>query len=298
MHRPLIALLVIAAAIGAPISIRHGGGWQTIYASAQAGRGVLQATKTFEVASVKPHPSNQVQPSSMVAEPGGRFTARSIPLRFLIRTAYQIQDDQVVDGPAWIGADRFDVTAKAEDGASPADLAPMLQALLADRFKLTFHRETRELPVFELQLARTDGTLGPKMKRNDCTPDVNAPPTAPGGPPRCGSISNGFGRLTLIATPLRVMAQFLSPALNRVVIDKTGLSANFDVDLTWTPDRLPPRPAGAAPDQPVFVNGVEIDPNGPSIFTAVREQLGLKLESTRAPVEVLSIDHVEQPSPD
>jgi uncharacterized protein (TIGR03435 family) len=253
----------------------------------------------FEVVSVKPHPPELIQPSMMVAEPGGRFTARNIPLRLLIRTAYQIQDDQIVDAPGWVSSDRFDIAAKAEDGASPADLGPMLQALLADRFKLSVHHETRELSIFELLPARSDGALGPQMKRSDCVPDINARPApAPGGPPRCGSISNGFGRLTLSATPIPVMAQFLSPSVNRVVIDRTGLAGNFDVDLTWTPDRLPPRAPGTPPDQVIRVNGAEIDPNGPSIFTAVREQLGLKLESGKGPVEVLAIDHVEQPSPD
>ena len=264
---------------------------------AKAGDYVLQSP-AFEVVSVKPHPADLMQPSSMVAEPGGRFTARNIPLRLLIRTAYQIQDDQIVEAPGWVNADRFDIAAKAEDGAPPADLAPMLQALLADRFKLAVHHETRELSIFELLVARTDGTLGPRMKRSDCVPDINARPPAPGGPPRCGSISNGFGRLTLNATPIPVMAQFLSPSVNRVVIDRTGLSGNFDVDLTWTPDRLPPRAPGTPPDQVVRVNGAEIDPNGPSIFTAVREQLGLTLESGKGAVDVLVIDHVEQPSPD
>jgi uncharacterized protein (TIGR03435 family) len=254
--------------------------------------------KTFEVASVKLHPPDQIVPSSMTAEPGGRFTARNIPLRLVIRTAYQVQDDQIVDGPAWIASDRFDITAKADGATSLTDLAVMIQALLAERFKLTFHREARELPIFELQLARADGALGPKMKRNTCVLDVNAPPPAPGGPPRCGSISNGFGRLTLIAAPVAVMAQYLSPSLNRMVVDRTGLTGNYDVDLTWTPDRLPTRAPGTPADQPIRVNGADIDPNGPSIFTAVREQLGLKLESTRGRVDVLAIDHVEQPSPD
>jgi uncharacterized protein (TIGR03435 family) len=254
--------------------------------------------KTFEVVSVKPHPADQNTPSSMTAEPGGRFTVRNISLRLLIRTAYQIQDDQIVDAPAWIGTDRFDISAKAEDGSSPADLAPMLQALLAERFKLTFHRDTRQLSIFELQLSRTDGVLGPNLKKNECVPDLSAPPSAPGGPPRCGTISNGFGRLTLIAQPISVVAQFLAPSVNRVVVDRTGLTGRYDVDLTWTPDRMPPRPPGAPPDQPIRVNGQDIDPNGPSIFTAVREQLGLKLDSGRGPVQVLDIDHVEQPSPD
>jgi uncharacterized protein (TIGR03435 family) len=282
MRRLLIAIVGAFATVG----------------QAKARHDVLQSP-AFEVVSVKPHPPELVQPTSMVAEPGGRFTARNIPLRLLIRTAYQIQDDQIVDAPGWVTSDRFDIAAKAEDAASPADLGAMLQALLADRFKLAVHRETRQLPIFELLLARSDGALGPRMKQSECVPDINArPATSPGGPPRCGSISNGFGRLTLSASPIPVMAQFLSPVVSRVVLDRTGLSGNFDVDLTWTPDRLPSRPPGAPPDQTLRVNGAEIDPNGPSIFTAVREQLGLKLESGKGPVNVLAIDHIEHPSPD
>jgi uncharacterized protein (TIGR03435 family) len=263
----------------------------------EAGRD-LQTAKAFDVVSVKPHPPDQ-QPTSMIGEPGGRFTARNIPLRLLIRTAYQVQDDQIVDGPAWLSSDRFDVIATPEDGAASPDFASMLKALLADRFKLVVHRDTRELPVYELQLVRTDGVLGSRLRRSDCLPDISRRPVAtPGGPPPCGSISNGLGRLTLSATPIPVMAQFLSPVVNRVVVDRTALSGYFDVDLTWTPDRLPPRPPGAPPDQPIQINGYEIDPNGPSIFTAVREQLGLKLEAGRASVEVLAIDHVEHPLPD
>ena len=92
--------------------------------------------------------------------------------------------------------------------------------------------------------------------------------------------------------------QFLSPAVNRVVVDRTGLIGNFDVDLAWTPERLPQRAPGTPADQPIRANGVDIDPNGPSIFTAVQEQLGLKLESTKGPVDVLVIDHAEPPTPD
>src|SRR5262249_37811290 len=111
-------------------------------------------------------------------------------------------------------------------------------------------------------------------------------------------ISNGFGRLTIRAQPLSQILQFLSPLVDRVVLDRTGLSGNFDVDLQWTPDQLPQRAPGTSADQPLRVNGVDADPNGPSIFTALQEQLGLKLESTKSPVDVLVIDHVEQPTPD
>lgn len=94
------------------------------------------------------------------------------------------------------------------------------------------------------------------------------------------------------------MLQYFSPLVNRVVVDRTGLTGSFDIDLEWTPDNLPKPPPGAPADQPVRINGATIDPNGPSLFTALQEQLGLKLDSTRGPVEVLAIDRLEQPSPD
>ena len=98
--------------------------------------------------------------------------------------------------------------------------------------------------------------------------------------------------------PLSSLAQFLSSIVERTVVDRTGLAGNFDFDLRWTPDQLPKRAPGTPADQPLRVNGIDIDPNGPSIFTALQEQLGLKLESTRGPVEVLVIDHVQRPVPD
>jgi uncharacterized protein (TIGR03435 family) len=254
----------------------------------------------FEVASVKAHKSDDQQ-VMMVALPGGRFTARNIALRFLIRTAYRLQDDQIVGGPDWLTSDRFDIEAKAGDGASPTELLPMMQALLADRFKLAAHHDTKDLPIYALVLARRDGTFGSKLRRNDCVRDDTARPAAPGDatqPPPCGSISNGFGRLTLRAVPMAQILQFLSPSVNRVLVDRTGLTGNFDVDLQWTPEQLLQRALGTPADQPIRVNGADIDPNGPSIFTAVQEQLGLRLESTKGPVDVLVIDHVEQPVPD
>jgi len=262
--------------------------------------GVASQSLEFEVASVKPHKADDQQ-IMMVALPGGRFTARNIAVRFLIRMAYQLQDDQIIGGPGWLTSDRFDIDAKAGEGASPTALLPMMQALLADRFKLGVHHDTKDLPIYALVLARRDGALGPKLRRNDCVRDDTARPAAPVDatqPPPCGSISNGFGRLTLRAAPMTQIIQFLSPSVNRVVMDRTGLTGNFDLDLQWTPERLPQPAPGTPADQPIRVNGTDIDPNGPSIFTALQEQLGLKLDSTKGPVDVLVIDHVEQPGPD
>ena len=221
----------------------------------------------------------------MVGEPGGRFTAINIPLRFVIRTAYRLQDDQVVGGPGWLNTDRFDILAKAEPTVPPfVQLLPMMRAWLADRFKLAVHSEARELPVYALIVAKNDGTFGPRFRVTEC-------PLPQNGARPCANISQGLGRLTLRGMPMTDLLQFLAPVTNRVVIDRTGLTGRYDVDLEWQPDHLPQRPPGAADVAP-------IDTNRPSIFTAVQEQLGLKLESTKAPVEVIVIDHVEQPTPD
>jgi uncharacterized protein (TIGR03435 family) len=165
--------------------------------------------------------------------------------------------------------------------------------------RTTFHREKRELPVYALVTARNDGSLGPQMKPNPCVWDFTKPPAPPvPGQPICGNISEGFGRLTLNAMPIPVFLQYLAPKVNRVIVDRSGITGNFDIEVRWTPDVLPPRPPGLPADQPIRVNGEPIDPNGPSLFTALQEQLGLKLETARAPVEVLVVDRVERPTPD
>jgi uncharacterized protein (TIGR03435 family) len=254
-------------------------------------RVVAQATPPaaaqFEVASVKLHTSAD-QRTMTVAQPGGRFVAVNIPLRMLIRTAYQLQDDQIVGGPRWMATDRFDIDARTGD-TGPAinpQLLVMLQSLLADRFKLTTHREKREIAVFALERVRRDGPLGPGLRPTGC-PDL-AVDLANVRP--CANISNGAAWLSLKGMPFNQFTPYLSPYVNRVVIDRTGLDARYDIDLKWTPDPqgLPP---GAGPEPPAG------DPNALSIFTAIQEQLGLKLSATRDMVEVLVIDTLEPPTP-
>ena len=240
----------------------------------------------FEVASVKLHTSDD-QRVMMVAQPGGRFVAQNIPLRMLIRTAYQLQDDQIVGGPKWLATDRFDIEARAAD-TGPAinpQLLVMLQSLLADRFKLTTHREKRELPVFALERTRPEGALGPGLRPTEC-PDLGVDLSRP---QRCANIQTGVGSLSLKGMPFNQFTPYLSPYVNRVVIDRTGLDARYDIDLKWTPD--PQGLPGAGPEPPAG------DPNALSIFTAVQEQLGLKLSAAREMVEVLVIDTLEQPTP-
>jgi uncharacterized protein (TIGR03435 family) len=250
------------------------------------------------------------------SEPGGRFTATNVPLRVLIRNAYGIaEDSRMVDAPGWIGAERFDIVAKASSDAPP--LTPgggavgptnlMLQALLEDRFRLVVHRETRELPLYVLSVAAADRRLGPRLTRTtvDCVailatlyppngPAPPPPPFVPGQPPPCGS-TGGPGQVLAQGMTIAQLASNLSSRVNRVVVDKTGLSGLFDVNLEWMPDQFQGAgPLGALPGAPP----PSPDGAGPSIYTALREQLGLTLDSTKGPADVLVIDRVERPTPD
>ncbi|HYM25680.1 MAG TPA: TIGR03435 family protein [Vicinamibacterales bacterium] len=276
--------------------------------SARQGAAPADKTLQFEVASIKLNKSGDGR-VMIGMQPGGRFTATNVALRMLIRNAYQLQDSQLVGGPDWMNDERYDINAKAEDGAisgpppplgQPGPVQLMLRALLADRFKLTVHNEDRDMPIFALVLNRPDGKLGPQLTKSDvdCAAIAGrgrgaAPPgpPQPGQPMPCG-IRIGFGNMVVGAAPTLQIAASLSQFAGRIVVDKTGLTGAYDMNLTWTPDNLPQRPPGAP--EPL-VNGVPIDPNGPSLFTAVQEQLGLKLESQRAPVKVLVIDRAEHP---
>jgi uncharacterized protein (TIGR03435 family) len=269
-------------------------------------------------------------------QPGGRFTATGVTLRMLIGIAYgtpqPLPNSQMLGGPKWIESDRFDVVAKAEGDVQPGPEArsSMLRALLADRFKLAVHNESRELPIYALAKSRSDGKLGPQLSPAtvDCAALAaargrgGAPPPGsadgagvpgrgpvarggaigPGGPgfdaagrPICGTMV-GPATITAGGQTIAQLATLLSGRLGRPVVDRTGLTGTFDLTLTWTPDQIPqgqpgPPPPGAPPLPP-------IDPNGPSIFTAVQEQLGLKLESAKGPVDVLVIDRAEHPTAD
>jgi uncharacterized protein (TIGR03435 family) len=248
----------------------------------------------FEAASVKPH--DPADPRiMMVAEPNGRFTARNVPLRMLIRTAYNVQDEQVVGGPAWIDQARFDIVATSPDGVPLTALAAELQSLLADRFKLRTHQDTRELPVYLLVRSRSDGALGPELRPHVCdqqvTPRAVDGSQLPWSP--CANISNGQGRLTVRGVPIPAVLPYITPLVRRVVIDRTNLQGVFDFELRWMPD---PPAANAAQAQTSAA--AAIDPATPSLFTAIHEQLGLKLESARAPVGVVVIDAAEPPAAD
>jgi len=247
-------------------------------ASAQA-----PANPTFEVASIKPNKSGTNQ-RQVNWEPNGRFTAINVPLDDLIRFAYAEPGLDGLLGPlppnrlsvakTWDGgatalqSNKFDVIATTAAGASQEQVFLMLRALLKERFKLVVHRETRDLPIYVLVMARKDGRLGPRLRPSnvDCS-------AAPSNRPTPSPAAGGF-----VAEPCKGL---------RNVPGKTG---NFDIDLDWTPDRpLPPLPADA-PALP------QVDANGAGLFTALQEQLGLKVESTKNSIAILVVDHAEDPT--
>jgi uncharacterized protein (TIGR03435 family) len=235
------------------------------------------------------------------AMPGGRLKVINLPLKDLIQMAYKVQPFQVTGGPSWYASDSWDIIAKPDSDPGPNQIPVMLQGLLADRFGLKFHKETKEMPVYSLVAGKPgDKTPGlTESKPGGCTPinPASGPPPmpAPGQAPTtkpCGRMMMGFNMLDATAQTLDQLATILSRNLGRTVIDKTGLTAKYDIHLEWTPDPSQMSQMQLPPDMPKPT----FDPNGPSLFTAIQEQLGLKLESQKGPVEIFVIDHAEKPS--
>jgi uncharacterized protein (TIGR03435 family) len=251
---------------------------------------------TFDAASVKPSkgrggPSTQVLP--------GRLMAGYSSLRDLITFAYGVRADQIVEGPTWIVSDHYDIEAKAAGSTPGSQIAgPMLQALLEDRFKLGLHRETRQLPVYDLTVVKNGPKLQP-TKEGSCTrfsPDSPPLPQTPGTPrmPYCGPRTGRDGlkwTLNGQGISMEALAGTLSFQVARSVMDRTGLTGSYDVRLEWAEDPL----AAGAPGNP-GAPPVSDDLAGPSLFTSLREQLGLRMDAAKGPVEVLVIDHAERPS--
>lgn len=226
----------------------------------------------FEVVSVKPS-SPGAQGGIIRALPGNQtYIATNVPLRLLMTVAYSVTDRQIGGGPDWIDANRFDITAKAERPGTIDELHRMLQNLLEDRFQLKVHHETRQLPVWDLVVDKS----GSKMREHD-PQDLNHPPMS----------LNDRGGLSGSNVSMNYFAFILSRMLDRNVIDKTSLPAYYDVNLEFSSDRAGPE---------FDVTSPVANPESPTIFTALREQLGLRLESDKGPVEFLVIEHAEKPS--
>jgi uncharacterized protein (TIGR03435 family) len=255
---------------------------------------------SFEVATVKRNLTGEQISSSSAQARSGRYVATAATLRRLMQTAYQLRDFQLIGGPAWMSSDRWNIEAKAEEGSLPQpDLSLMLQSLLEERFQLKLRRETRELPTYDLLVARGGHKL--KLSEDQSIPGppqrgaAPLPPPAPpqrGAPLPRGTTFGGRGFLRATAQPLSNLIRNLSDQVGRTIVDKTGLTGLYDITLEWTPDLGQRNPILGGPDAPP--PAAEL--SGPSIFTALQEQLGLRLESSRGPVEVLVIEAAEKPT--
>jgi uncharacterized protein (TIGR03435 family) len=267
-----------------------------------------QESPTYEVASVK---RNTAGDGRILVQmlPGNRINFTNVPAQQLVSMAYQLQQFQLVGGPSWLATDRYDIVAKLEGEPkpmvpgtpNPAMLA--MRTLLAERFKLKLHKETRDMDVYALVVVKP-GVLGPALKQSttDCVAQANArrggpPPGLPPSPPGpndpfpCG-LMGVPGMLRMGGMPIAQFTQMLTGQSGRIVFDRTGLTGNWDFILRFAAEQRggPPPPPG--------VNLPPVDPDAPSLFTALQEQLGLKLESTKAPVEVTVIDSIEHPTDD
>lgn len=223
-----------------------------------------QPSQSFDVVAIRPSLSGPAPGTGFDLNGTGRMRITNITLKALIRTAYRLQSDQIVGGQGWLDSDRFDIDAKTEnpEKIEPDQLKTMLQDLPADRFGVKTHEETREMTVYALLPDKS----GAKMKANADGPGTFM--NTDSGP--------GKARMTGKAS-LEQLAGYIGNKLGRVVLDKTGLQGTYDVALEWDPEQ-----AG--------------DSNGPSLFTALKEQLGLRLETQKGQVEVFVIDRAERPS--
>jgi uncharacterized protein (TIGR03435 family) len=246
---------------------------------------------------------------------GGRFQATNLPLRQLIVLAYADRSQgppapgggpglAITGGPSWINTDRYDIEARPEPGFIPtaAQAQKMLQALLEERFGLQVRHETRDGPIYALTVAK--GGLKANKSADQTPLNFGAPapggpaggpppppppPFTPGGPMPRGMMMMGLGQLRATAQTMTGFAGMLTGSAGRKVVDRTSLEGLYDFELNWTPDQIPA-------NLPADVPFPRPDPNGPSIFTALQEQLGLKLESATGPLESIVIESVHKPT--
>ena len=251
----------------------------------------VSPTLRFEVASIKPQTGER---QSRRASSPDRFTNPDTTLRELVEYAYELTPLQVVGGPEWMATRRFAVDAKATGTPTRAEMRLLVRALLADRFKLTAHTETRDMPVYLLERARPEGTLGPLLRPtpgSECSAVVVPSGTArePGAPPPCGAVSASPVRVTARGVTMNQFARNIRDlggmtGVDRIVIDRTNLPGAYNIDdMSYRPVETSPLAGGD---------------NNSGFFDALREQLGLKLTPSRAAVDVLVVDSATEPTPD
>ena len=272
--RQLLLAAAGVAAILAPVMV---GMWHAPVARAQS---APEAKPKFEVASIKPNTSGDRNVGFRIM-PGGKISCNNATPKVLVMMAYDLKPHQIEGGPSWFDTVHYDINAEASGPTDRSQLKLMLQSLLADRFKLVTHRETKEMPIYALVVAKN----GPKLQKSESQGEMRA------------RFRIGRGELTLESADMAGLADALSNQVGRTVLDRTGITGHYDIKVQWTPDesegRMLKGPPGASPGP-----GPDAPPPdaGPSVFTAIQEQLGLKLEPQKGPVEVLVIDHIEKAS--
>jgi uncharacterized protein (TIGR03435 family) len=247
---------------------------------AQQSQTEVPAAPAFDVAAIHLHESQPHEHNSIWSSPlDGHFRTENISVMALIHWAWEMPETRILGAPGWANTAHFDIDATADPAvdqqlkglssdAAHKQKEKMVQALLADRFKLATRFETRDLPIYELVAAKGGAKLGPAQESGT-------------------TINTSNGRIEVQgANSVAILAEELSKVVGRPVFDKTGIAGRYDLKLKWTPDDI---------TEPTLLNGAAVD-SGPSIFTALEEQLGLKLEPGKGPVQVLVIDHVEMPS--
>jgi uncharacterized protein (TIGR03435 family) len=240
------------------------------------------ADPTLEVATIKPSPPGR--PGKLFTFQGDHFKTFNTNMNDLIARAYGLHAKQIIDAPAWFGTDLFDIDGKPDGPGRPnlKQMGILIQKLLADRCDLKFHHEQRELSVYAIRLANA----GPKMSVSTAGPND-----------RSGFRFRRYGDLVVANMTMATFALMMQASvMDKPVVDQTGLTDRYDLNLKWTPDE-------SQFGQFRETNGPVTPPPGdnpnapPGLYTAVQEQLGLKIEATKAPVDVIVIDHVEHPSP-
>jgi uncharacterized protein (TIGR03435 family) len=256
----------------------------------------LTTQSDFEVASVKLNRTNER--GRMNAVPAsGRLVITGMTVKEVIQGAYGVQYFELVAPDSPVMSQRIDIEAKTEHPvASTIEMQRMLQPLLADRFKLAAHRDTREMNALVMVLANKDGRFGPKMKKTETACEaVGTAVTgfaiagARGDKPACGFTPSGAGRIVGIGLDMRTIVGLIAPSQRMSIVDQTGLQGRYDIDVTYTPEPFSATALGQRGGSPP----PGVDPNGPSLFQALEEQLGLKLQPKKMPVPVLVIDHIE-----
>jgi uncharacterized protein (TIGR03435 family) len=288
---PILAAMIVGTLCALVVQAQSGG--------ARGGPPIQNPTRIVEAASIRPSDSTRCGAFPTIDGHGARADMTCLTPKFMVQVAYGVRNFQILGGPGWLGTMQYDIAAKAapssaketgagknvdqltddERKASGERLRALLRSLLADRFQLKVHRETKELPLYYLTTARG----GPKLKSNNGASDIS------------GGLRLGTGFLAGSQERVEFLAQTLSQIVGRPVLDRSGLMGKYDFELRWTPEQGSANgPLGDA--LPPASDPMPDDPNLPTIFTAVKEQLGLKLDSGKGPAEVIVIDHIEKAS--